>query len=158
MLKLKRVKLFKLLQGINVALLLPGAKFAYALVKNKKKIQSELDILKEIAKSTEEPEDFRKKRIDLCEQFCEKDDKKKSIIKNNSYCGLEGNKKFNKEVEKLKLEYKTVLDKREKAVGEYDKLLQEEVEVDLHKIILKDIPEDITGQQLEAIQEIIEEK
>ncbi len=158
MLKLKRTRLFGLIQGINVALLLSGAKFAYALVKNKKKIQSELDILKEVAKLTEEPEEFRKKRIELCEQHCEKDDKKKAIIKNNSYCGLNDNKEFNKEIENLKIEYKTALEEQKKAIEEHNKLLQEEVEIDLYKVLLKDVPEGITGKQLEAIQEIVEEK
>ena len=154
--KVKRVELFGLLQALGTLGNLSGVKFAYALIKNKKKIQAELDTLKETVKPSNKLQEYENKRVELCKQYCEKDKEGKPVIKNNSYSGLDVNVKFDAEIKKLKEEYKTELDNREKQVKEYNKLLQEKVEIELHKIAVDDLPKDITSKQLESLWLIID--
>jgi len=156
--KVERIKLFGLLNAIESVKTIKDVKFAYALVKNKKRIKEEIELLKEATKVSDKLQEYEKKRIMLCKQYCEKDDNKKPIIKNNSYCGLDNNKNFNEEIKKLREEYKEELDNREKQIEDYNKLLEEKVEIDFYKISLKNIPQDISAEQLEPLMILVNEE
>ena len=154
--KVKRTELTKLLQGIN-SINLTGVKFNYALLKNKKKISEELEILKTVIKPNEELEKFENERVEVCKKYCEKDKEGKEVIKQGKFAGLENNKDFETAIDKLKETYKETLDKKTAQIKEYEKLLIEEVEIDIHQVVLNDVPKEITTKQLESIIEIVKE-
>ena len=155
---MKKRELFSLMSGFEMVKGLRGIKFAYARLKNKKLISDEIKVFEDLLKPSDGFLEYDKKRIELCVKYSKKDEKGKSIIENNSYAGLTDNKEFEKELGQLKEEYKEVMDERLKLLEEYNKMLEEEIELNFHKILLEDIPTDITGQQLELLMPIIKEK
>ena len=119
---------------------------------------------------TERTREIDEERIKLAEQYSEKnkegkviyltakkDKDGKEVVKNNAYV-LEDENKFEKEFTKLKGKHKEAISKRDKQIEEYNKLLEEEIEIELHKIAMDDVPEDIATGQLQGIFEIIDEK
>ncbi len=154
---MKRQDLYTLLNGFELVKDLKGVKFAYARAKNKKLVLAELELLKNVMKDSDEFIEYDKKRIELCEEYCTKDDKGKPVIKNRKYDGLTKNEEFTKKLNELNEKYKEVIDEKKKRAEEYKKLLDEEIDFEFHKIKLQDVPEDITGAQLEAIDLILEE-
>ena len=62
------------------------------------------------------------------------------------------------ELKKLQEDFKEVIDERNKQKQEYEKLLDEEIELNFHKILLENIPSDITGAQLELLAPILKEE
>ena len=59
---------------------------------------------------------------------------------------------------KVLQKFKEVIEQKKKNAEEYKKLLDEEIKFEFHKINLSDVPQDITGAQLEAIDLILEDK
>ncbi len=155
---MKRKDLYGLLEGFEAVKNLQGVKFAYARAKNKKLVLNEIELINESMKMTDEYLEYEKKRVELCKEFCEKNEKGTPVIKNNTYAGLTGNTKFDEKLKKLREEFKEVIDARETQIEESNKMLDEEVEIDFHMILLKDVPINITGVQLESIASIVTEK
>lgn len=155
--KVKRVELMQLGNSFNAVSDLKGVKFAYAILKNKKIIANELEVLQTLAKPNPKFREYETKRVALCEEYCDKDEKGKPKVEKNNYVGLEENEKFKEELNKLQEEYKSVLDNQNKKREEYITLMQEEIEIDLYKVILDNLPEDITPKQLESIKLIVED-
>jgi hypothetical protein len=71
----------------NLLSTLTGAKLNYALLKNINKIEKETEDIKKIVNPSDRYKEFDKKRIDICQLYCEKDEKgeniKKQIDSNN---------------------------------------------------------------------------
>jgi len=156
--KVKRNELTKLTQAFNNVKDLSGIKFAYAITKNKRKIQQELDTLKEIFKPIAEYDKYEQDRVKLCNELCDKDENNNPVIKNNQFVGLEKNEDFNKKVKILQETYKSAIEERENQIKEYNTLMSEEVEIELHKVKLVDVPQNISSKQLESIFVIIDEE
>jgi hypothetical protein len=109
--------------------------FNYALIRNKKAIQT---VLKTVDVQLKK---FELERISLCEEFSEKDEKGKSIIENGNYKGIDKNPSFVKGYEEL--------DKRLK-----DYLLTE-IEFDCYGIPEVFIPVGLLGTFQETIDPFI---
>lgn len=155
---MKRSDLFELLKGLKSVKNLRGVKFAYGAVKNKHKVEAEIECLKEVVKPSEKYDEFDKKRMEICEKYCSKDKEGKSIIKGNVYEGLKDNRRFDKEIKRLRKDYQKVIEERKTQLNEYNKMLEEEIKIDFHKVLLKDVPEDISSEQLEKILPIIDDE
>ena len=151
-----------LYRNLNQTGELNGVKFAYAVSRN-------IDILKReiesIEKTLELPEDFKEfetKRIALAEKYAERDEKGKTL-KEKATNGSEqfviipaNQKKFDKEFDVLRGEYKEAVALRDKQIEEYTKLLTEESDVVPYKIKLEDVPKEITTRQMTGIYDIID--
>lgn len=135
---------------------LPGVKFAYARSKNKNKIESEIKSLQEAIKPSEDYAKFDKDRIELCEKHCDKDDKDKPVMENSRYV-FKNRKNFETAFNGLKKTYNDTLEAREKQIEEYNKLLEEKSDFEIHHVLLSDVPDGITGKQLEDVMEMIKE-
>lgn len=137
-------------------------KFFYAVSKNLTSIEPEVKAINESLKPSEEYSAYEQKRIELCEKHANKDasGQPKTIMNGTSYdiSGEDGNIKpeFTAEWEALKVENKEVIEGREAQIKMYEKSLEEECEVKLHKIKLENIPDDACGLVI-AIDAIIEE-
>ena len=152
--KITRQKLFNLLNAFETVKDLPGVKFAYAVIKNKAKINQEITALNKNMQPTAEYRKWEKARVALCQKHCTKKDGK-PVIENNKFIGLEKNLTFEKALDGLKKNYKPTLDDYKKKVDEYNRKITEEIEFDIHKIAKKDIPVNITPKQLEVIEIIV---
>lgn len=153
--KIKRVDLFKFVKGLDQIKHLYGIKLAYAINKNQKAIDVEIKKLGDTMTPSEGIQRYEKERIVLCEKYCKRDEKGNPILKNNIYVDLQGNKEFEDAVAKLREKYKDAVDEQEKKKEEYDKLINEEIEFEVYKIAIADIPKDITAAQLEKIELMI---
>ena len=148
----KIVELSKALSEIN----LPGVTFAYAVTKNKNILKPEIVALQEAEKPSDDYIQYDKKRVEIVKKYAKKDEKGKFIIVNNQY-EIENLEEFEKEFEDLQEKHSEVLEKRADQLKEVDNLLDKEVDITLHKVNIKDIPQSITTKQLESIFDIIEE-
>jgi hypothetical protein len=152
---MKNNELYQLAQGLNAVKDLKGVQFAYAVLKNKKIVKDELDILSEAIKASPEFEEFDKKRVDIVKKFAEKDESGEAKVINQFV--VTDNSALDAAITPLKEEYKKVIEKREKQIEEFNTLLESESTVVAFKIDQASIPNDISVEQLENIRWIVEE-
>ncbi|MFW6272824.1 MAG: hypothetical protein ACOC2U_03490, partial [bacterium] len=88
--KMKRSEVIGLLNTIdNVLPLSKKVKFNYALLKNKKILEAEQEIIKEVLKPSDAFMEFDQKRIDVCKKHADKDENGEVIINDDVFSGLE---------------------------------------------------------------------
>jgi hypothetical protein len=157
--KVKRGELFNL-AGVfaSVRNLSCGGKLGYAIAKNKRAIGKEWEATQKVLEFSEKYKEYDDKRIKLCEKFADKDEKGKPILKNNNFIGLENNKEFKEELDKLKEEYKEAVAEQKEKKDTYNNMLDEEIDFDLHKVKFDELPKDITAGQTEDLFLIIEDE
>lgn len=147
---MKRRELYTHLQSLETVKDLKGVKFAYSIIKNKKKIEEEIKLFEEVIKPSPSYEEYERKRIVLCEVHAEKDEEGRPVIVGDKYKLVDVDI-FNIELEKLKGGYRDVIEDRISQINEYNKILEEDVIIDVIKINFSDLPTDITPNQLESI-------
>lgn len=153
--KLMNRDLFGLLDGFAAVGDLRGVKFAYAVAKNKDRVMREVRPLQKSIEPSKEVNEYEKERIKLCKIHCQKDEGGQPLIQNGVYVGVDGKPEFEKAVAELKEKFKEPLDKQKEDKEEYDRLLDEEVEIEFHQLRFEDVPEVITVAQMSAIFPII---
>lgn len=152
---MKNKDLYSYIQALIDVGDLKGVKFAYSVIKNKKKIEEEIILLEEVIKPNVLFEEYEKKRVSLCEVYSEKDENGKPVIIMDKYKLTDLNK-FNDELNILKNEYKEVVDERTRQINEYNKLLDEDIIIDFIKIDFNELPDNITPKQLENINFMVD--
>lgn len=135
---------------------LSGAKFAYAIARNTDKLQSEMKALDTAKEQSEAFKTYNTERENLAKKHAVKDDKGQPVVKDNQYV-IEDNDAFNKEIKTLQKQHATAIEAYEKQLEDYNKLLETESEVELYKIPLSDIPENISVEQMSALYPLIQE-
>ena len=146
--------LFEFQQALGLVADLPGGKFAYAVVKNRAKVDSIINALYKVKRHSKEKE-FERRRVEICEKYCDKDDDNNPVLEHDAFQGLQDNADFDTDMDKLRKEFKAVMDHREKEKKVFDARLEEEVEIDIHKVFLDIIPEAITANQLAGIMPMV---
>lgn len=137
------------------------AKGAYGIAKNKKIAEAEVKAIQEAQQKVEMPEkfnEFDKKRIELCEEVADKDEDGKPIKINNGQqfsISEERQDEFSEKLKALREEYKEAIEQKDKIEQDFIDLLSEEIEVEFHKVMIDDLPNNITANQIEALDEII---
>ena len=118
--KILNEKLQSVYQGIEAVSGLKGVRFAYAMARNKSALKKELETLQEAVKASDKFAEYDKKRIELCEQYADKDEKDKPKLENNEYVFSKANKvKFDKELDAFRKGYKQTLDDRKAQLKEF---------------------------------------
>ncbi len=148
-------KLYDVAKGIELVSSLKGVKFAYAIAKNRNAIKAEIAVLQETIKFSEKFTEYDKKRIELCENYADKNDKGKAVMTNNEYV-ITDKIKFNKEIKTLQKEYSQPIKEREAQVKEFSALLQKESVFKPYMIAYEDVPADITAEAMNKIIELVE--
>jgi len=158
---MKNVEMIQLVQVIDKVLpVSKKVKFNYLLNKNKRLIDEEQKTLAEISKPSDKIVEFETKRLELCRTHCTKDDDGNPVLNKdtNRFEGLDKSAKFKKAFEKLAKEYDEAIKENQEKMNQYDELLQEESKVELVKIPIDIVPDDvIAGNDLAILMEIIEE-
>jgi len=156
--KISREKLFKMYDVFErLAMSKDNVRFHYLIIKNKRLIQPEIDSIREIGTPTKEYQEFDKKRMQTCNEYCLKDDNGEVVVKNNNFVIPEDvQDKFNGIIDELKEEYAETLSLAEKAKKEIDELLLEEIEIPFVFIPMNVIPEKLAGYEVETLFDIIE--
>jgi len=163
---MKNKDLFTFKEGLTQAKVLPGVKFAYAVAKNSKLVGGEIETLQETIKPTEEYSDFEKERDEIVKKYAVKDknggakqESKEVNGQHFTFYNIEKDKIdiSNKELKELNEKFKEAVDARDIQLKEYAELMEVECNIEVHKIVLDLIPEDITGGTIELIDWMIEE-
>ena len=153
---MNKKELLEFQEGLKAVSNLKGVKFAYAVSKNFNKIQPEIKSITDAGKPAEEFVKYDKERILLCEKFCKRNAEGNPVIVSGGY-QMEDKEGFDKKLEALKKKHKKANDAREKQVESYEKFLEEEVVIEIHKVKIEDLPEDLTATQIDSIKEMIED-
>lgn len=148
------IELYNSLSGITG---LKGVQFNYAVSRNISKIKPEIESLQKSVDQSEEYKKFDLERIELVKKLAKKDEKGEPILMGNSY-DVEDIAEFTKEFDILKSLNKDVIDIREKQLEEFNTLLEQENPIELYKIKLNSIPEEITTEQMKSLSSLIIEE
>ena len=128
-----------------------GIEFAYSVYKNKIIIDKKLAELDFIRSIDPEVVEYENKRIALCENSSEKDSNGKSIIENDMYKIIDP-EAFEEKIIELNKKYEPFLEKRQSQIDLFNSRMNEECELDFHKIEITDIPKDFkTAEDLDLI-------
>ena len=149
----------RLLKGLTVVGHLKGVKFSYGIAKNKKLVESEIENLQKSIEQSTEFKEFENKRTELCEEYAEKDEKGTFKTINNEYVIPEDKKEeFNIRLDAYREQHKEAIEDRAKQVVAFKEIEKEESTVEFYKIKLSDVPEDISAEEMQGINELITEE
>ena len=129
--KMKNGEFLELFNGLTAVQQLKGVKFGLLVSKNLRKLQTELDHLEQASKPAEE------------------------FVTLSTQVNQLMNEKKDKEIAKLEKENEKLIKERKEQLVEVEKLMKEEIEVQLHTIPEDCLPTDITGEQIINIDKII---
>lgn len=149
--KREATELFQNLQSVGN---LSGPRFVYVIAKNISILKDEIKALNEAQKPTDEFMEFDKERVELAKQFAakDKDGKPRTFMDGNqSKFVIEDIDAFEKAAKKLKKEHKEAVEAREKQMEDFNKIMEEEIDIHLYGLNQEDLPEDITARQLSGI-------
>jgi hypothetical protein len=151
---MKNNELQQLLIGLNRAKQLKGVKFAYAISKNITILEREIKALNKLSEPSPEFMEYDKKRLSVCSEFADKDKNGNPVIQQGNFL-ISERSKFDKAMAKLKKEHKEAYDNHAKKLEEFDELMEEEANIELFKVSLEVVPDDINGEVLHSIMPII---
>jgi hypothetical protein len=162
MTKLDNITLYKALSDTKLGSL-PGFKFAYAISKNLAILKTEIEALQKALEPSEEYKKYDEKRIGLAIKYSKKGEngEPKTIVNptnpNIFEYELEDKEGFKNEFEGLREENKDVISAREAQIKEQDEFLKTESTLELYKVSLSDVPQNITVAQMQDISPIVTE-
>ncbi len=143
-------------------------KYFYAVLKNLKKVESEIELLEEMKKPTKEYNDtFDRERQVLCIEYGKKDEKGELILlkkDDQQIVDIVDQVGFDKKIAELQEKYKEVLRVNSERTLGFLKCLNEESKLDLFKIKVENLPKDLpvdspnnlSKQELESLNDLIE--
>lgn len=137
MIKKELYALYSSLQALQGA---GGARFAYAISKNKKFIQEELELVEKSLIQSDEYKAYEAKRIELCKKHSHKDENGEAKMTNNTFDIID-RAAFDTELKVLQEAYSVELENHLKKVEEYNKLLETDTEITFFKIKLEIVPD-----------------
>lgn len=137
---------------------LKGAKFNYALKRNREILKKELQTVEDSFVSNPDYEKLEEERINMLSKYVERDDKGNPVVESDGNFKIkEGDKeKFNSEFDPIRENYILATKDQQKRVQEFTKMVEEtDIPFELHSIKLNDIPEDISQEQMDFIYPLI---
>lgn len=160
--KITREKLYELYSGISKCLDIPGEKFAYAILKNKKMVDSAIRSHEDSYQEKQDFLDFQKEMKELVRSHAKKNELGEYEVKDAIEGGrivkqyvVEDQELLDKEAVELKKKHAKAIKSREKQMKDFQKSLGEEIYIEIHKIKKSEVPTTITANQLEGIMDLI---
>lgn len=149
-------ELIELNAVLNEVTNIKGKKFAYMVVKNKSLIEQELKVFEEIKRNPHpDYEKYELERKELCESHSKKDENGNIKSVDGKY-DIEDMGAFQKDFEVLKEKYKEVIDDLQAAEQDFNNFLNDEAKVELVKVKIDDLPDDIDAEFLLKLKSVIE--
>lgn len=137
-------------------------KFSYTLVVMRKRIVPVIEALAAAQAPPDAYTEYDKKRLELCRERAEKDDKGKPQMAPGESGALEyviqDMEAFNAEVEAMKVSdaHREAVEAYTKQLEDYEKLRDEEADVALMGLRFEDIPEGVTTAHMMGLQPLLE--
>ncbi len=133
-----------------------GLEFAYAVFKNKQLIDNKLMEVDFIKNVTPEVIEYEEKRVKLCEEFANKDDKGMPIIEKDLYI-ITDKDTFKTKMDELLTQYKPFVEERQRQIELFNDKMNSQVDFQFIKIKKEQIPAQVqTARELEEISFMIE--
>ena len=148
-------KLLQIGERLKITANLKGIKLAYAVAKNAEKIDREIKVLNKILEPSEAYLVYAKELKELQNEYCRKDASGNPVIEKDQYV-MNDMAAFKSDYDALKTKHTLVLAEREQQIDEYNQLMDEESDIELHHVSIDNIPEDITPEQMEAIMPFLD--
>lgn len=135
-----------------------SAIFNYAVLLNQDVVSGKGQAIIAMSNLSEDYIEFEKKKEELIKSYAEKDESGKIIYTDDEQswakikegCEEELTQKLNNFIE----ENKAVIEQREKDIEDFKNVLNDEVELDIYEIDLKDIPDEV-GKDLQLMRFIM---
>jgi hypothetical protein len=158
--KLTRHEIINFNSGLAAVGDLGGALFAYCVARNISQLKPEIEALQKAHAPTEEFIAYDKERSELAKKHAVKvkGEPQTKVVNGVQEYVIEDREKFNKEWDVLKKKHIEVIDKRAKQLKEIEEFLKQEVEIIIHKVSPKYIPEGITANQITGILPMIDDE
>jgi len=158
---MKNREIFGLREALNDVDYIKGKVFAFAVFKNKAILDSEIEAINAIKKDPgEDYIEYEKERTALCELHSEKDENGNVVLDYNpngtQSFKIIDNDAFTKEYEVLAKKHEKMLKEIAENKKEFEEFLEKESEVELKKISIDDLPDDISASFLEKIAPMID--
>jgi len=137
------------MQGIK------NTKFSYAVLKNLAAFEKETRQIEKDAAPSKKFLEWDGKRHKLCVTFSQKDKEGKPVINNGNFV-IANRPIFDKELDKLKFGYVSAIKEHEAKMAQLrDTLSGVKCKVDVHAFLERELPEDLTANQIRAIEPLI---
>jgi hypothetical protein len=161
--KMTREELFKFGLGLSSVLGLRGVKFSFAVAKNLRKINKEIKDIKEALAPDEDYLLYDKERAGLAKKFAKKDEQGVEMKEAVPELGgeryiVENQSAFEDAINGLKEVHAEAVAVQDLKIEKYKDSLLEEIDFEIHKISMDEVPENITPAQMEAIHLMIFEE
>jgi len=161
---MKRRQLVMIVQQIRNLRDVKNTKLSYNLLKNLNLIGPVMQPVEVVQAKIEqlnnkELQEYDTRRVDLCHEHAKLDDDGKPIIIKKDGVerfDMEDKEAFNEAIEKLREEYSEVFLKKEELQSQLIELLNEDVEIKLHKVSADCLPKDLNLEELERIKDLLE--
>ncbi|MFW6001835.1 MAG: hypothetical protein ACOCQD_00685 [archaeon] len=154
------INIYKSLDDISKSNQIKNVQFIYAIIRNKKLLEDEVNSIDGIDLSKIEGYgEFERERVELCHKYSLKDENNNPTIQEGRYT-IDPRKQdeFIKELRDLEEKYHDAVNERKRQEEELEKLLNEEIKISLYPITIEMIPDDVlTSQQLESVINIIKD-
>ena len=150
--------LFALIRKYEEQPLLPK-KFAWALLRNKKKLLPVVEALEELRKAPSVIAEFEEARINLCKEYAEKDENGEPKTKDSSFViPPESLETLQSKIGELREQHKDAIEAQRLQFKEIEEVLATPANADLYKVPLSYLPEQISPVELEIFAFIIEDE
>ena len=156
---MKKKDLFRFRDGLNAVGDYKGIKFAYAVAKTLRLVDSEIADLQKSNTWSDEYKEFEKQRQELVMKHAKKDDKGNPITFQSGgtvKAHIDDVDACNAAVDELKEKHAEAVKEQEDKDKEFEKFLEEPAEVKVHTVPEDIVPKDISAKHLHGIFEIVE--
>lgn len=151
-LELTKTQIIETFNALTVLQDIKGTKFSYFVLKNLAILDKEMKKLEVEVKPSEKYLEWDKKRSELCKTFSQKDSEGNPVVQNKRYV-IANKETFDKELDKLKFGYNTIIKEHETRVNEFQKnLSRSKVELSLHGLASENLPDELTANQLKVVE------
>ncbi len=133
-----------------------GKEFAYAVIKNIDILEKEAKIFEQLNQKQPHPDfiNFENERQIVCIKHSKKDENGNPIIMNDQY-QIENVPLFDIEMKEVQEKYKEVIQHQQDTQKEFIDFMEKDVTLELVKISINDVPNEITPNMLKVLKYMI---
>ncbi len=129
-------------------------KLSYTIAKTMRAIRPEIEDIQKAVEPDKAFLDYEKVRIELCKEHAKKDGTGKPVIVGNSYI-FDDQKAFDLAVGKLRENHLRAITDHEAKIKDYQSRLSDQIEINLHRIDVKDLPGEMSPNVMEGLLPIL---
>ena len=135
-----------------------GTKFAYSILKTKQNIRPVVDELMKLQAPPAKFVEYDNKRHAFCIEYSEKDEDGKPKTNGNNFVIEESRRaEFDEKMKAHNIEYADAQKEFAEQIAKYNQKLNENVEVELHTVLLSQLPSDMTSDEIEPFLPLVSE-